>query len=84
LFGTQEHSWGSLYCLYEVIEEDVGSIDKIANEGWATKTSIKRFKHTANSPSAIGDAARHGKESTTPPARPMELGEARALIEFMQ
>ncbi len=80
LFGTQEHSWVSLYRLYEVIEEDVGGIDEIVNAEWATKTSIRRFKHTANSPSAIGDDARHGRESTTPPARPMELGEARALI----
>lgn len=83
LFGTKEHNWVSLYRLYEVIEEDFGGIDKIADEGWATKKSIRRFKHTANSPSAIGDAARHGTESTDPPARPMELGEARALVKFI-
>ncbi len=42
LFGTDEHDWVSLYRLYEVIEADVGGIDKIASEGWATKKAIKR------------------------------------------
>jgi hypothetical protein len=83
LLGTDEHDWVSLYRLYEVIEEDVGGLDKIANNGWATKTSIKRFKHTANSPGAVGDDSRHGKESTTPPSDPMDIGEARALVEVI-
>ncbi len=83
LLGTDEHNWVSLYRLYEVIEEDVGGLDKIVNHGWATKTSIKRFKRTANSPGAVGDDSRHGKESTTPPADPMDIGEARALVEVI-
>lgn len=83
LFGTNEHDWVSLYRLYEVIEADIGGIEKIASKGWATKTSIKRFKHTANSPSAVGDASRHGKESTLPPGKPMNLAEARSLIEVI-
>lgn len=83
LLGTDEHNWVSLYRLYEVIEEDVGSLDKISNSGWATKTSIRRFKHTANSPGAVGDDSRHGKESTTPPSDPMDIGEARALVEVI-
>jgi hypothetical protein len=83
LLGTDEHTWVSLYRLFEVIEDDVGGLDKIATSGWATKISIKRFKHTANSPGAVGDASRHGKESTTPPADPMDLSEARALVEVI-
>jgi len=83
LLGTDEHDWVSLYRLYEVIESDVGGIDKIASEGWATKKAIKRFKHTANSPGAIGDSARHGKESRDPPADPMDLGEAVPLVEVI-
>lgn len=83
LLGTDEYSWVSLYRLYEVIEQDVGSLDKIANNGWATKISIKRFKHTANSPGAVGDASRHGKESTTPPSDPMAIGEAQALVKVL-
>ncbi len=83
LLGTDEHDWVSLYRLYEVIEDDVGGLDNIVHHGWATKASIKRFKHTANSPGAIGDDSRHGKESTTPPPDPMHLGEARSLVEVI-
>ena len=83
LLGTEEHDWVSLYWLYEVIEGDIGGMDEIADRGWATKASIRRFRHTANSPEAVGDASRHGKESTVPPPNPMELGEARALVEMI-
>jgi len=83
LFGTDEHNWVNLYRLYEVIEDDVGGLHKIVSCGWAAKTSIRRFKRTANSPGAVGDASRHGKESTTPPADPMDIGEARGLVEVI-
>jgi hypothetical protein len=82
LLGTEEHDWVSLYRLYEVIEGDVGGMEEIAENGWATKSSIRRFKHTANSPAVSGDESRHGKESTAPPPNPMELGEARSLVEI--
>lgn len=83
LLGTDEQNWVSLYRLYEVIEEDVGGLDQIVKCGWAAKTALRRFKHTANSPSAVGGTSRHGKESTTPPADPMDIGEARALVELI-
>jgi hypothetical protein len=83
LLGTEEHDWVSLYRLYEVIEDDVGSLDNIVRHRWATKASIRRFKHTANSLGAVGDASRHGKELTMSPPDPMDLGEARALIEVI-
>lgn len=83
LFGGNEHDWVSLYRLYEVIESDMNGIDNIVNEGWATKSAIKRFKHTANSPGAIGDSARHGKESSEPPMDPMDMGEAAPLVKVI-
>jgi hypothetical protein len=83
LLGTEEHDWVSLYRLYEVIEGDVGGMEEIAEKGWATKSSIRRFKQTANSPAVSGDESRHGKESTAAPANPMELGEARSLVEII-
>lgn len=83
LLGTEENDWVSLYRIYEVIENDTGGMDAIVDKSWTTKASIKRFKHTANSPSAVGDASRHGKESTVPPPNPMELGEARALVQVL-
>jgi hypothetical protein len=82
LFGLQ-HDWVGLYRIYEVIEHDAGGIDAIANNDWARKSSLKLFKHTANSPGAIGDDARHGKEASAPPPKPMLLSEGRALIETL-
>ncbi len=54
--------WVELYKIYEIIESDAGGLDTLVSNGWAKKTDIKLFKHTSNSPGAIGDEARHGKE----------------------
>jgi hypothetical protein len=72
--------WVNLYRIYEVIKEACGGIDKIASLGWASKTEMRLFQHTANSPNAIGDEARHGIPTGQPPASPMALNEARTLI----
>jgi len=83
IYGEERHSWAGLYKIYEIIEDAIGGMQEIIKKGWATKSSIKRFKHTANSPSAIGDEARHGKEVTSGPKKPMHLSEARSLVETM-
>lgn len=83
LLGSQKHDWVCLYRIYEIIEDDIGGKDNIIKQGWAKKDIIKLFKRTANSPKAIGDISRHGKESKTPPSNPMELGEAQALIKIL-
>ena len=83
IYGKERHTWAGLYKIYEIIEDSVGGLDKILERDWATRSSIKRFKHTANSPSAIGDEARHGKESTTGPRNPMHLSEARSLVDTL-
>lgn len=74
--------WVNLYRIYEVIESDAGGgIHKIVRKGWATNKEVKSFKHTANNPGATGDDARHGKQTTQPPPRPMSLSEARSLVK---
>ena len=78
LFGEREHDWAKLYHLLEIVEASVGR-NGITDAGWATKRQLKRFRHTANSPEAAGDAARHGRERTQPPPRPMTLNDAREL-----
>jgi len=83
LFGKDANNWEGLYRLLEVIEADVGETGGIVAAGWATKRSLIRFKRTANSPSATGDLARHGKERTQPPKNPMTLPEAGDLIEVI-
>ena len=83
MLGADAHDWVGLYRLYEVIEADVGGEDKIVKAGWTTKKAIGRFTRTANSPDAIGDAARHGKQSGEPPPNPMDLSEAISLVKVI-
>ncbi|MBF0229502.1 MAG: hypothetical protein HQK63_07920 [Desulfamplus sp.] len=80
---TQSLDWVGLYRIYEVIENDMGGLDALVSNGWAVKSKVKLFKHTSNSPGAIGDGARHGKESSQPPQQPMHLHEARNLVESL-
>jgi len=83
IYGKERHTWTGLYKVYEIIESAVGGKKTIIKKEWTTESSIKRFKHTANSPSAIGDEARHGKELSSGPEKPMHLSEARALIDTL-
>lgn len=76
-------SWVGLYRLYEVIEADVGGQVLLAKCGWGTDKQLRRFKHSANSVSVAGDAARHGKEVEEPPKYPMSLDEATAYVEYV-
>jgi hypothetical protein len=80
IFGSRAHNWVNLYNVYEAIQSDVG-LKKITDDGWATKTRIRLFKHTADSEAAVGDDARHGHQKDRPPKNPMSLSEAKALIE---
>jgi hypothetical protein len=80
IYGSREHSWSNLYIIYEIIESDMGGKDLIIGNGWSSGSKIEKFKHTANSVSAAGDDARHGKENTEPPASPMPLSEAESMI----
>jgi hypothetical protein len=81
LVGTLPLDWVNLYKIFEIICSDVGGPDAVASNGWSTKRSISLFRQTANSPGALGFAARHGTESTKPPNKPMTIAEARSLIE---
>ena len=72
--------WVELYRIYEVVDSDVGR-SKIVADGWASASDINLFKHTANSVTAAGDQARHGKETEKPPANPMTLRRAKKLID---
>lgn len=83
IYGSREHSWSNLYIIYEIIEADVGGKTQIIKRGWATSNKITLFKRTANSVTAAGDDARHGKETEQPPPTPMQLFQANELIERM-
>jgi hypothetical protein len=83
IYGSREHSWSNLCIIYEIIESDVGGKRVIVNNDWSSSSRIGKFKQTANSLTAVGDDARHGKESKDPPPSPMSLSEAEALVESM-
>jgi hypothetical protein len=72
--------WVNLYRILEIIATDVRGFESIVSNGWGTNASIKLFKRTANSPDAVGIDARHGATTTQPPAKPMSISEAQALI----
>lgn len=77
-------SWVGLARIREVIEDDSGGATAIQKAGWASGAELDRFKHSANSVSVAGDAARHGHERTMPPSKPMSLSEAREHVERLR
>jgi hypothetical protein len=76
----QPLDWVGLYRLLEVITA-VAPIPTIVARGWASKADLALFKHTANSARALGDEARHGADTTQPPAKAMTLPQARLVID---
>jgi hypothetical protein len=76
-------TWVGLYRLHEVIESDVGGMHPLTARGWGSATDLRRFKHSANSVAVGGDASRHGKELTTPPAHPMSIDEADRYVRYI-
>jgi len=77
LLGTKSADWVNLYRVYEIVDGDSGGIER---RGWATASTIRNFKHTANHPEGAGPDSRHGRMPTEPPKKPMLLSEARSLI----
>ena len=71
----------TLYKIFEIIRDDVGGQEFIANNGWSTLEEIKSFRGTANNPDVIGDKARHGFVGKHPlPKNPMSLDELKLFI----
>ncbi len=66
-----------------MIEGDVGGQHELEKKDWVPRDKLDLFGRTANSPEAVGDAARHGRQSGEPPKEPMELYEAQALIKTL-
>jgi len=79
--GSMTDDWVNLYRILEIVVKDVGGTKKIEEKGWATERAVKLFKHTSQSPDAIGHQARHGVQEEKPPRVPMPLSEARSLIK---
>ena len=80
LLSSGNFDWTNLYKILEIIARDVGGLDAIASNGWATKNAMTLFKHTACSPAASGLAARHGVQKGQPPTKPLSPPDAKTLI----
>ncbi len=80
IFGRDDADYRDLYYVFEIAEEALGA--GMFADGTVTTAEVERFTRTAQSPTVLGDAARHGRErkGQTPPAKPMGLEEAKALI----
>jgi hypothetical protein len=76
-------SWTDLYRLFEVISAGVRGDNQLISNGWTSRATIGRFKHSANSVTVAGDEARHGVEITNPPSNPMSHGEAKEFIDSL-
>ncbi len=60
-----EHTWVSLYKVYELIREDAGgNIDAVDAKGWAKKADLRSFHDTANWHET--PHGRHAKQTTKP------------------
>lgn len=76
LLSEPDLSWVELYRILEIVLDATGgNVDE-----WASVSAVKRFKRTANSVGAVGDLARHGRERTEPPPKPMSIKEAQELV----
>jgi hypothetical protein len=72
--------WVSLYRIVEVIQTDVGGRSPLLQTGWIARSDLTLFTRSANSPAAVGDGARHGRQVGPAPDRPMTCAEARSFV----
>jgi hypothetical protein len=75
-------TWHRLYAALDAVLGDraSGGIGGVVRRG-ASRTEVRRFKHTANSVLAVGTEARHVELDRDPPTVPMTLSEAGDLAQ---
>jgi hypothetical protein len=83
-FLNADLSWFNLWKSYEAIRDaNGGTAASLVATGWTTSSEVDRFRRTANTYSAVGDAARHAKIGEPPPANPMGPEEAEDYVRAM-
>lgn len=78
LVGRPSPTWSELYLVYELVKANAGS--RMFSDNWISRSQAELFRRTANSYTALGRAARHGKEATDSPKNPMPQREATQLM----
>jgi hypothetical protein len=78
LVGRTVPSWSELYLVFELVQANGG--DLMVEKGWIGRAEQSLFCRTANSYTALGPEARHGKDQHQPPASPMTYEQAKKAI----
>jgi hypothetical protein len=78
IIGRDDVDYRDLYYVFEIAEEAIGG--RMFDDGTVTQAEVSRFTRTAQSPTALGDTARHGRERAQPPNKPMPPEEALDLV----
>lgn len=80
LFGSPASlNWVELYKVYEIVRH-TGRLETSRSAAGVSRDAIRLFTRTANHQDAGGPDARHARMREPPPAAPMPIAEARALI----
>jgi hypothetical protein len=79
-FLNADLSWFDLWKAFEAIREANHGVRGLVGNGWTRDTEVRRFRQTANSYSAVGDAARHALLGHPAPQNPMTLDEADEFV----
>lgn len=80
LRNGDEFNWPAAYAAMEIVESELRAqgVDG-QGLGWWSRSEMRRFTGTANSPEVLGVAARHGKSQGLPP-KPMTASDANWFI----
>lgn len=82
-FLNADLTWFNLWKSYEAIRDANHGASGLVATGWTTKADVERFRGTANTYAAVGDAARHARLGVAPPPNPMSLEEAEDYVRGM-
>lgn len=81
--GAEGNPWVNLYKVHEIIQQSRHDIGAANEPRWCSAKQETRFTRTANHEEASGVFSRHARPNCDPPANPMSINEAFALIREM-
>ncbi|MGD0408872.1 MAG: hypothetical protein ABSB34_07780 [Candidatus Limnocylindrales bacterium] len=79
-FLNADLSWFNLWKAFEPIRDANGGAAGLVARGWTSEPDIDRFRKTANTYAAVGDAARHAILAAAPPPNPIGLEQAEDYV----
>jgi hypothetical protein len=79
-FLNADLSWFNLWKTFEPIRDANGGPAGLVARGWTSESDMDRFRKTANTYAAVGDAARHAMLAVAPPPNPMGLEQAEEYV----